>query len=270
MVDDYYSEQEQWERVKLWLRENGLWLLAGVVIGVGALAGWRWWQERIETQALAASAKYSQVLEAFGRADRTRAFTLIDELRQEHAKSPYADQADLLAARSLVETNELGKATERLSRVMNASSDEELRLVARLRLARVQLAQGNPDLAMGTLDGAQAGAFAARFDDVRGDVRYAKGDKPGALRAWRQALAADERGTVDRTSVELKVADLLADGIADSAAAGEGSAAAAASAPAPAALAPPAAAATGGEAPAAGSPAGAAPAPAAAPAVGSR
>lgn len=226
MVDDYYSEQEQWERVKLWLRENGLWLLAGVVIGVGALAGWRWWQERIETQALSASAKYGQVLEAFGRADRTRAFTLIDELRQAHAKSPYADQADLLAARSLVETNELGKATERLTRVMNESKDEELRLVARLRLARVQLAQGNPDLALGTLDGAQAGAFAARFDEVRGDIRYAKGDKPGALRAWRQALAADEHGTVDRGGVELKVQDLLADGIADVPAAGEGAAAA--------------------------------------------
>ena len=31
VVDDFYSEQEQWERVKLWLRENGLWLLAGVL-----------------------------------------------------------------------------------------------------------------------------------------------------------------------------------------------------------------------------------------------
>jgi predicted negative regulator of RcsB-dependent stress response len=59
VVDDFYSEQEQWERVKLWLRENGLWLLAGVVIGVLGLVGWRWWEQRIETQALAASSKYS-------------------------------------------------------------------------------------------------------------------------------------------------------------------------------------------------------------------
>ncbi|MEY3712495.1 MAG: hypothetical protein RL321_115, partial [Pseudomonadota bacterium] len=25
--DDYYNEQEQWERVKRWIRENGPWLV---------------------------------------------------------------------------------------------------------------------------------------------------------------------------------------------------------------------------------------------------
>jgi predicted negative regulator of RcsB-dependent stress response len=232
VVDDFYSEQEQWERVKLWLRENGLWLLAGVVIGVLGLVGWRWWEERVETQALAASTKYSQVLDAFGRSDRTRAFTLIDELRQEHDASPYSDQADLLAARSLVETNELAKASERLTRVMTSSRDDELKLVARLRLARVQLAQGNPDVAIGTLDGAQPGAFAGRFEDVRGDALYAKGDKPGALRAWRKAIETDTEGTIDRNGLELKVADLVGDGVADPALA------AAPAQPAPAAPAP--------------------------------
>ena len=38
MSDEYYNEQEQWERVKKWLRENGPWLLAGVVLGLAALA----------------------------------------------------------------------------------------------------------------------------------------------------------------------------------------------------------------------------------------
>lgn len=230
MVDDYYNEQEQWERVKQWMRENGLWLLAGVVIGVAALAGWRWWQERIELQAQEASAKYSQVLEAYSRGDRTRGATLADELRKDHGSSPYADQGDLLVARSLVETNELGKAIERLKGVMDKSSDDQLRLVARLRLARVQLAQGNPDLASATLDGADAGAFAPRYDEVRGDVLLAKGDKAGALRTWRKALEADKEGILDRQAVDLKIADLLADGVADVAA----PAAAGAPAPAPA------------------------------------
>ncbi|MCP5328438.1 MAG: tetratricopeptide repeat protein [Sinobacteraceae bacterium] len=213
MVDDFYSEEEQWERVKQWLRENGPWLLLGVVLGLGALGGWRWWQERVEQQALTASATYSQILEAFERGDRTRGMSLIDDLRRDHDSSPYADQADLLAARSLVEESELGKAVERLTRVMNKSRDEQLRLVARLRLARVQLAQGNPDIAMATLDGAAPGAFAARFEEIRGDVLDAKGDKPAAVRAWRKALETDVDGSVDRRAVDLKITDLLADGI---------------------------------------------------------
>jgi predicted negative regulator of RcsB-dependent stress response len=243
VVDDYYNEQEQWERVKQWMRENGLWLLAGVVIGVAALAGWRWWQERIELQAQAASSKYSQVLEAYSRGDRTRGATLADELRKDHGSSPYADQGDLLVARSLVETNELGKAIERLKGVMDKSSDDQLRLVARLRLARVQLAQGNPDLATATLDGADAGAFAPRYDEVRGDVLLAKGDKSGALRAWRKALEADKEGVLDRQAVDMKVADVLADGVADVAAPAAAATGGAATAPDPAAESAPAAAA---------------------------
>jgi predicted negative regulator of RcsB-dependent stress response len=150
-VDDYYSEQEQWERVKAWLRENGLWLIAGILIGIGALVGWRWWEARVERIAQEASGRYEQVLEALGRGDRTRSQTLVDELRRDYASSPYVDQADLVIARSDVEAGELPKAIERLTRVMNGSKDAELQHVARLRLARVQIAQGNPDTALATL-----------------------------------------------------------------------------------------------------------------------
>ncbi|MFO1427296.1 MAG: tetratricopeptide repeat protein [Steroidobacteraceae bacterium] len=244
MVDDYYNEQEQWERVKSWMRENGPWLLAGVVIGVLALAGWRWWEQRVERLAQEASSRYAQALEAFGRGDRTRGMTLVDELRRDHGSSPYADQGDLAAARVFVETNELQKAVERLTTVMNGSTDAQLRLVARVRLARVQLAQGNPDSAVATLDGAKPGAFAARFEEVRGDALLAKGDKPGALRAWRKAREADTEGVLDDATLELKIADLVADGVTEpapsaAAASPAGTAAApAASGPASAAAAP--------------------------------
>ena len=215
-MDDFYSEQEQWERVKTWLRENGLWLLAGVLLGVGMLVGWRWWQERVETRAQAASTQYQQVLEAFNRSDATRAFTLADQLRTDYGSSPYADQADLAAARAHVEANELPKAAERLSRVMNASKDPELRLIARLRLARVQLAQGNADLAIATLDAvADAGAFAPRFRVARGDILLQRGDKAGALKEYRGAKAADTVGVLDGPTMDLKIADLVADGVVE-------------------------------------------------------
>ncbi len=213
MIDDGYNEQEQWERVKLWLRDNGLWLLAGVVIGVGALAGWRWWEQRVEQRAQQASARYEEILGAFNRSDRTRAFTLIDQLREEYPSSPYADQADLAGARDLVDQNELAKAAERLERVMKGSKDAELQLVARLRLARVQLAQGNADTALATLDGAEAGAFGPRFDEVRGDARLAKGDRAAALAAYEKARDADKDGVLDRVTLELKIGDLVADGV---------------------------------------------------------
>ncbi|NDH10972.1 MAG: hypothetical protein EBY44_04425 [Actinobacteria bacterium] len=62
MIDDFYNEDEQWQRVKRWLRENGPWMVAGVVIGLGALYGWRWWEARAQDQAIAASDAYQAVI----------------------------------------------------------------------------------------------------------------------------------------------------------------------------------------------------------------
>lgn len=217
MIDDYYNEQEQWERVKQWLRENGPWLVVGVLLGLGALAGWRWWEKRQEERAQSASASYTLLLETLESGDRAKGAALADELRRDHGRSAYADQADLVMVRALVEAGELGPANERLTRVMNDSKDPQLRLVARARLARVQLAQGSTDAALATLGGAEAGAFAPLFDSIRGDVLYAKGDRPGALASWRKAEAGagavKGAPTVDVPALQLKIGDLLADGV---------------------------------------------------------
>jgi predicted negative regulator of RcsB-dependent stress response len=248
VIDDYYNEQEQWERVKQWLRENGPWLVVGVLLGLGALAGWRWWEQRQEARAQSASASYGLLLETLQSGDRAKGLVLADEIRKEHGASAYADQADLVAARALVETGEFGPANERLTRVMKSSKDPQLKLVARSRLARVQLAQGNADAAIATLAGAQPGAFGPLFESIRGDALYAKGDRPGALAAWRKAEADaalfKAAPTVDFVALQLKIGDLLADGVKEPAAAAPAAkpaaAAAAPAAPAPAAPAAPA------------------------------
>ena len=224
MIDDFYNEQEQWERVKRWLRENGPWLVAGVVIGLGALAGWRWWETRVERRAQEASAAYQAALGTLGGNDRAAGMKEIDALRAEYPSSPYADQGDLLAARVHIDTGELGEAVKRFERVMNGSSDPQLQRVARARLARVQIAQGNADAALATLAGAEADGFAALFADIRGDALHAKGDRAGALAAWREAEkgATPQNGlpTVDAEGLRLKIADGVADGVTASAAAG--------------------------------------------------
>ena len=218
MIDDYYNEEEQWERVKRWLRENGPWLIAGVIIGLGALAGWRWYEARVERRHVEASIAYSDILKTLERGDRTAALTAIDELRKEYGSSAYADQADFLGARVHVDTNELGKAAERLTRVMTDSDDPQLQLLARVRLARVQIAQNNADAALKTLDGAKPGGFVARFDEVRGDALLAKGDRAGALAAWRKAEAVaggdgKRPATIDLEGLRLKIWDLESDGV---------------------------------------------------------
>jgi len=203
-----YSEAEQMERAKSWLKMNAIWIIAGIAIGAGGLGGWRWYQERRNTQAETASARYEELVDAFSRRDNVRGTTLLEELKREYAWTPYASLGTLIAARVQVEANELDKAAASLKSVMDTAKDDELKMVARLRLARVQSALGKHDEALNLLKVDNPGEFAPRLADARGDVLLAKGDRDGALREYTAARASGNDGRIDVDMLDLKIRDL--------------------------------------------------------------
>lgn len=203
-----YSEAEQWERAKEWVRVNGLWIVAGIAIGAAGLGGWRWYQERRTAQAEEASARYEEMLDAFARNDRTRGYMIVDDLNREYSWTPYAPLATLMAAKYQVESNELDKAVTSLKSVMESAPDDELHFVARIRLARVQAAQGKYDEALATLKVDEPGDFDTRIADARGDVLLAKGDRAGALREYLAARSGENKGRIDVELLDLKIRDL--------------------------------------------------------------
>ena len=202
-MEDYLSEKEQWEWVKAQVRENAAAVLVALIVCAGGYFGFRAWQGHLDTGRLAAAAKYTQMSQALEAADRTKALLLLGELERDHAGSPYTDQAKLLAARLYVSGNELDRAATELGAVAEHSKDPQLALLARLRLARVQIAQGKNDAALATLASLDAGAFAGRFHEARGDAYYAKGDKAAALKEYQAA----QSGANDPL-LALKIADV--------------------------------------------------------------
>ncbi len=208
-MDDFDGEKEQWEYLKGWIGQNGPWILAGVLVGSAAIWGWSAYKTHLDARARAASLQYEQLIDAYGRNDRTQAASLLAALERDHPGSAYVDQARLAAARMAVESKDLPSAVNGLRSVMTGTHDPELALVARLRLARVLLAQGESDAALATVRGAPSGtAFAPQFAEVRGDALLAKGDRAGALAAYREASAARNAGVVDAATLDLKIRDL--------------------------------------------------------------
>jgi predicted negative regulator of RcsB-dependent stress response len=203
-----YSEAEQMERAKNWLKINGIWIIAGLALGAGGLGSWRWYQDRRTAQAETASARYEELVDAFSRRDNVRGTTLLEELNREYSWTPYSSLGTLIAARVQVEANELDKAAAGLKSVMENANDDELKMIARLRLARVQAAQSKYDEALATLKVDDPGEFAPRIADTRGDVLLAKGDRAGALREYLAARAAPGDGRVDSELLDLKIRDL--------------------------------------------------------------
>src|SRR5271163_938187 len=209
-LEDYLSEKEQWERVTGWLRENGVWIVAGVVVGALGIGGWQWWNAHIDKVNGDASAKYEQMTADLSKGDQTGALIILADLERDFSSTPYVDQARLAFARVYVEGNELDKAATELQAVSQHSKDKQLALIARLRLARVQISQQKPDDALATLDGVDPGAFEALFHEVRGDAEFAKGNKAAALTEYRTARSKDAGSGSDNSLLDLKISDLVA------------------------------------------------------------
>ncbi len=220
-MDDYLlTEREQWDALKRWVRESGPAVIAGVAIAAIGFGGFRWWQAHQNNMDLAAGTMYVQMENAFAQGNRTQAFIFLGDLERKYASSPYADQARLVSAKAFVEGTELGRAADELQQVMQHSRDPVLRLVARQRLARVQIAQHQPSQALATLNGADPGAMAPLYEVARGDAYYAMGDNSAALAQYWLARASDKGGQTDSALLGLKISDLAADAAAPAAAKG--------------------------------------------------
>jgi predicted negative regulator of RcsB-dependent stress response len=208
MVEDYLTDRDQEEALRNWWRENWKWILAGVVLGLGVLAGYQYWQTYRAQQAGAAAKVYADMQKALAANDLEKAGKLLNDLAADHAKSGYTQQGHLLLAKRDVDAGKFDDATKHLRAVVDSSSDEELAQIARLRLARVLIQTGKHDEALQLLDVAKAGAFAAQAREIRGDALVAKGDAQGARAEYAAALAPDAMGQVDRPTVELKLRDV--------------------------------------------------------------
>jgi predicted negative regulator of RcsB-dependent stress response len=208
MAEDYLTDDEQWEVVKRWIAENGLWIVGGVVVGAALLFGWRYYQGHENDVALQAAARFGEMTSALERDDRNKSRQVAADLIKDFPGSPYADQAQLTLARLFIDDGQLPGAIAPLTQVMSKSKDAELRHIARLRLARVLIDQGKPDEAIKTLAEDTPGSFASRYHEVRGDAFYAKKDTKSAETEYKAALVGGDANSVDAALLELKIGDL--------------------------------------------------------------
>ena len=65
-MDEHLTDQQQAEKLQRWWKENGAFVIAGLVIGIGGLFGWRQWEDYKLAQAENASAAYEQLVLVIG------------------------------------------------------------------------------------------------------------------------------------------------------------------------------------------------------------
>ncbi|MFQ5633901.1 MAG: YfgM family protein [Gammaproteobacteria bacterium] len=206
-MDEQLTDEQQAEIARNWLRENGVSVVGGIVVAVGALFGWQQWQGYQRAQAERASAAYEELLLALRGARNEQANVLFREMEERFSGSVYIAQARLLLARSSMDRNDFEAAAEHLAAVVDSAGSAELRHIARLRLARVRLQQQQYDAALAVLGSVTPdSAFAARYDEIRGDIYYAQNRVDDARIAYEAALSSPQQPPViDRVYVQAKL-----------------------------------------------------------------
>ncbi len=208
-MDDLLSEKEQIEKMRTWWSDYGLYVIGGVVLGAAILFGINYYQtQKVETE-IAASVHYDEVAEHVVNGDLDAAEASAAKLDSEFGNSSYAAQSKLAMSRLYMDRNRDEDAAQALRELLEMSGFENLKHIARVRLAKILLYQGKPEDVLSLLEGQGNAAFAARYAEELGDAYVALGRYEEA-RASYQAALGEAQPTVDQGLIQLKLMDLPA------------------------------------------------------------
>lgn len=202
------TEEEQIEALKAWWKEYGGAIVAGIVLGVTFLGGYKYWQRLSETRATEASAIYDRLTRAMGSNKSEEADKLGAQLEQDYASTPYRDLALLSLARRDVNKGDPAAAMQKLQSVVNDHQDPAAAHLARLRLARLQMDAGQPDAALKLIDGVAFDGFTADYLELQGDLLLLKSDREGARKAYQEASSKLPPNSAYREALRMKLADM--------------------------------------------------------------
>jgi predicted negative regulator of RcsB-dependent stress response len=202
-MNEYETEEQQVEALKRWWKENGTSLIVGLFVGVSGLFGWRYYVDQNNFHAMHASDLYMQVMQsaALNTVD-DKIIDINNKLINEFSDTPYAALSSLALAKSEYEKDNIDAATAQLEIAVKHASNDVIKQIANLRLAKVYIEQGKYEEALVLLNQSHAAAYDAQYEELKGDLYLAKGDVALARAAYDKAI--DLQGAAASRWLKLK------------------------------------------------------------------
>ncbi len=199
------EEQEQLAELKAWWKQYGKLVtlaIAAFLVGLAAVQGWRYYRD---AQAQAAVALYGQLEEADQAGDGKKVRAIAAQIVAKYESTAYAVLGSLVAARHAFASGDLAEAKARLQWVAENSREEEIRDVARLRLAAVLLDEKQYAEALKLVEQKPVESMVGPYADTKGDILAAQGKLAEARRAYQLALDMSEANSPYRATLQLKL-----------------------------------------------------------------
>ena len=190
---DFETEEQQLEAIKKWWKENSNMIIGGIAVGVSAIFGWQYYQHKTIVHTNNASVLYEQVVgNVENLAIVNEQMARVNTLQAEYADTPYAGLGGLLLAKQQMASSEFVKAQQQLEWVAANAQQDEVKSLAKVRLARLLSNTQQVDRALAILNEPFPASFNAIVFELKGDVLILKGKMAQAKSAYQQAMAASQ------------------------------------------------------------------------------
>ncbi len=205
------EEQEQLAELRHFWTTYGNVISWVLIVVFGAVAAWNGWQYWQRTQAAQAAFLYDEVERAARAGDVPKVERAFADIKDKFGSTTYAQQAGLLAARTLADKGNSDGAKAALGWVAEKSSDEGYRTLARLRLAGLLVEAKSYDEALKLLVAPVPAEFDPLVADRKGDIHLLQGNKTEAKSEYTKAWKGLDERAEYRRLVEIKLSALGVD-----------------------------------------------------------
>ena len=207
-MDIYASDEEKGEDIKRWWRENGLSVIAGVVLGVAILLSGRYWFSQEKMLSASASFLYQQTSQLIAEGKVVEAEPIVDELFSSYSSTPYAIFAAFEMAKHNVDSGDIEGAKPYLDWVISNGDLSGHINIARLRLGHLLLQQGHLEQALTVVREVKAIEFKSLISELTGDIYISQGKKAEAAIEYGTALGLSEQNDPRGLVLKLKLDDV--------------------------------------------------------------
>ncbi len=199
------TDEETVELIREWLQQYGLTIIIGLVIGLGAIGGYRYWQNSQETQSANESTQLDTLLQALEKNDLKAAVAPYDSLLK--AGGDISALASLNMAAAYQKAGQKEEALTAL-KLAAASPDKLVAQSALWQQAQYQIDNNEYDAALQTVDGLKDSAYAAQAAALQGIILEKQNKLPEALKAQQrsQELAPSTTTAAEINALQARLA----------------------------------------------------------------
>ena len=199
------TDEETVELIREWLQQYGLTIIIGLVIGLGAIGGYRYWQNSQETQSANESTQLDTLLQALEKNDLKAAVAPYDSLLK--AGGDISALASLNMAAAYQKAGQKEEALTAL-KLAAASPDKLVAQSALWQQAQYQIDNNEYDAALQTVDGLKDSAYAAQAAALQGIILEKQNRLPEALQALQhsQELAPSTTTAAEINALQARLA----------------------------------------------------------------